>query len=58
MKKNRMQISTLLTLLLCMLLLTACGASTTESEGTVLPSPAQPPIPAAESPDPSPHSPW
>ena len=34
MKKNRMQISTLLTLLLCMLLLTACGASAAESEGT------------------------
>ena len=47
MKKNRMQISTLLTLLLCMLLLTACGASTTESEGT---DPETPPQESAAAP--------
>ena len=48
MKKNRMQISTLLTLLLCMLLLTACGASTTESEGT---DPETPPQESAAAPE-------
>ena len=41
MKKNRLQISTLLTLLLCMLLLTACGASAAESEGTDPETPPQ-----------------
>ena len=48
MKKNRMQISTLLTLLLCMLLLTACGASAAESEGT---DPETPPQESAAAPE-------
>ena len=53
MKKNRMQISTLLTLLLCMLLLTACGASTTESEGTDPETPPQESAAAPETEEPS-----
>ena len=53
MKKNRMQISTLLTLLLCMLLLTACGASAAESEGTDPETPPQESAAAPETEEPS-----
>ena len=54
MKKNRMQISTLLTLLLCMLLLTACGASAAESEGTDPETPPQESAAAPETEEPEP----
>ena len=53
MKKNRLQISALLTLLLCMLLLTACGASGEENGGMDPETPPQESTAAPETEEPS-----
>ena len=53
MKKNRLQISALVTLLLCMLLLTACGASGEENGGMDPETPPQESTAAPETEEPS-----